>query len=134
MCLNCMPTRELFLLFSLCSEKGRALLEDAYLSVWELTSSCSSRRRRICNHFDSRYTCTISDEEKSLVALHDKPQSASSSPTQSPKTPRPSKIVAPTPIQSGPQPTELGQQAISPESLLCLQHLPFRAHVIEWTC
>ena len=37
--------------------------------------------------------------------LHDKPQSASSSPTQSPKTPRPSKLVAPTTIQSGPEPT-----------------------------
>ena len=85
--------------------KGRALLEDAYLSVWDLTSSCSSRRRLIFNHFDSRYTCTISDEEKSWVALHDKPQSASSSPAQSPKTPKPSKFVAPTPIQSGPEPT-----------------------------
>ena len=85
--------------------KGRALLEDAYLSVWVLTSSCSSRRRLIFNHFDSRYTCTISDEEKSWVALHDKPQSASSSPAQSPKTPRSSKFVAPTPIQSGPEPT-----------------------------
>ena len=85
--------------------KGRTLLENAYLSVWDLTSSCSSRRRRISNHFDSRYSCTISDEEKSWVALHDKPQSASSSPIQSPKTPEPSKFVAPTPIQSGPEPT-----------------------------
>ena len=43
--------------------KGENLIDDATFSVGEITSSCSSRRRRLHNKFESRYTCTISEEE-----------------------------------------------------------------------
>ena len=43
--------------------KGKNLLDDAVFSVWDITSSCSSRQRRLHNKFESRYIRTISDEE-----------------------------------------------------------------------
>ena len=77
--------------------RGRSLIEDERFSVWDLTSTCSSRRRRISNQLDSRYTCTISDDERSWVGLQEK--SATTSPVQSPP-----KFAVPTPIQTGSGP------------------------------
>ena len=96
-----MPTRELFLLFSLCSEKG---------GLYEKTLICQSGTLLRHVHPVGDVYPTISILGTIVLFpmkrnLHDKPQSASSSPTQSPKTPRPSKLVAPTTIQSGPEPT-----------------------------
>ena len=55
--------------------KGRALLEDAYLSVWDLNSSVHPVGDVYLTF--STLGTLISDEEKPWVALHDKPQSAS---------------------------------------------------------
>ena len=73
--------------------KGKALLDDATFSVWDVTASCSSRRRLLYNKLESRYTCTISDEETLWTSV-----------VLSPKTPAPSpvfssgKFVQPSPF------------------------------------
>ena len=43
--------------------KGRKLLEDPNYSVWDVSSGCRARRRRLLNKFESRYICTVTDEK-----------------------------------------------------------------------
>ena len=50
-------------IFSLLG-KGRSLLENPDYSVWDVSSSCSSRRRRLQKKFESRFTGTVTDEER----------------------------------------------------------------------
>ena len=73
--------------------KGNALLSDATFSVWDVTASCSSRRRLLLNKLESRYTCTISDEEALWTSV------VVSLKTSAPGPILPSgKIVQPTPF------------------------------------
>ena len=93
--------------------RGKILLENPDYSVWDVSSSCSSRRRRLQNKFESRFTCTVTDEERAWTSLNVDPKSSgstSSSPThrvtsstsKSPKTPLPSsKFAVPGPIPVG---------------------------------
>ena len=85
--------------FSLLGRE-HVLFEDEHLSVWDVTSSCSSRRRRLVNQLDSRYTCTVTDEEKLWVSLQASPKSSSSNVVRTPP-----KFATPTPIQVGPGPS-----------------------------
>ena len=43
--------------------KRRRLFSDSAFSIWDVLSSCASRRRLFLNKLESRYTCTISEEE-----------------------------------------------------------------------
>ena len=93
--------------------KRRSLLENPDYSVWEVCSSCSSRRPRLQTKFETRFTCTVTDEERAWTSLNVDPKSSgstSSSPThlvtsstsKSPKTPLPSsKFAVPRPIPVG---------------------------------
>ena len=99
-------------IFSLLG-KGRSLLENPDYSVWDVSSSYSSRRLRLQNKFESCFTCTVTDEERAWTSLDVDPKpsgSTSSSPThrvtsstsKSPKTPLPSsKFAVPGPIPVG---------------------------------
>ena len=44
--------------------REKALLEDSKFSVWDVTSSCSRRLLQLFNRLNSRYTCTITEEER----------------------------------------------------------------------
>ena len=91
--------RTVSLVFSLLGRE-HVLFEDEHLSVWDVTSSCSSRRRRLVNQLDSRYTCTVTDEEKLWVSLQASPKSSSSNVVRTPPM-----FATPTPIQVGPGPS-----------------------------
>ena len=80
--------------------RGQSLLEDENFTVWDTTSSCSSRRRRLSNQLDPRYACTVSDEEKLWVSLQSSPKKPDSKSVRSPP-----KFAVPTPIQVGPSAT-----------------------------
>ena len=60
--------------------KGNALLSDATFSVWDVTPSCSSRRRLLLNKLESRYTCTISDEEALWTSVVVSPKTSAPGP------------------------------------------------------
>ena len=77
--------------------RGQSLLEDENFLGWDTTSTCSSRRRRLSNQLDSRYTCTVSDEEKLWVSLQRSPKKPDSTSVRSPPV-----FAVPTPIQGGP--------------------------------
>ena len=64
--------------------RGQSLLEDEHFTVWDITSTCSSRRRRLSNQLDSRYTCTISDKEKLWVSPQSSPKKPDSISVRSP--------------------------------------------------
>ena len=111
---------------------GRALLEDAYLSVWDLTSSCSSR-------FDVYLTISILG--KLVVFLTKRNLGLRFMISRNQLVQAPFNLLRPLSLpnlllllQFRAGQSQLGQKAKSPEHLLCLQHLPFQAHVIEWTC
>ena len=73
--------------------RGQSLLEDENFTVWDITSIYSSRRRRLSNQLDSRYTCTISDEKKLWVSLQSGPKKPDSTSVRSSP-----KFGVPTPI------------------------------------
>ena len=77
--------------------RGHSLLEDEISTVWDISSTCYSRRRRLSNQLVSRYTCTLSDEEKLLVLLQSSLKKHDSTSIRSPP-----KVAVPTPIQVGP--------------------------------
>ena len=79
-------------IFSLLG-KGKSLLDDAALSVWDVTPSCTSRRRRLHNKLESRYTCTISEEEALRTSVVVSPKSSAPGPSSSS-----GKFVQPTPF------------------------------------
>ena len=79
--------------------RGRALLEDASFSVWGVLPSCSSRRQRFLNKLESRYICTVSEEEKLWASIHASPKCSSSPNPSSSQLPSSRlKFVKPTPF------------------------------------
>ena len=58
--------------------RGRALLEDASFSLWDVLPSCSSRRQRFLNRLESRYICTVSEAEKLWASIYASPKSSGS--------------------------------------------------------
>ena len=50
--------------------KGRTLLEDEDFSVWDITSSCYSRRQKLLNRVETRFNCTVTDEKRLIVDFH----------------------------------------------------------------
>ena len=109
-------------IFSLLG-KGKNLLDDATFSVWDINSSCSSRRRQLHNKFESRYTCTISEEETLWTSVVVSPR---------PSVPGPSgssgKFVQPTPF-----PTR-STKAASPVKPKGSSPKPFNSYTFCSTC
>ena len=86
-------------IFSLLG-RGKALLEDPGFYVRDVTSSCSGRRLRLFNRLDSRYTCTITEEERLWTCIDSVPKSAST--TVSPTVGKSGKFAKLSPIRAGP--------------------------------
>ena len=89
--------------------KGRSLPGDPNFSVWDVSSGCRARRRRLLNKFESRYICTVTDEEREWTTMDSDHKLASfttvsptsrivSGTSKSPKLSEP-KFVTPTPCQ-----------------------------------
>ena len=79
---------------------GKRLLEDLNHSVRDVSSSCKSRRRRLQKKLESRFICTVADEEREWASMDANPKfgcSTTVSPTprvvsgtrNSPKAPNP---------------------------------------------
>ena len=100
-------------IFSLLG-KGSTLLEDEDFSVWDVTSSCLSRRQLLLNRVDARYICTVTDEERSWTSIDcnlktlSPTTSLSESKTASCSKP---KFVAPGPIRTGSKSQDQGEKA-----------------------
>ena len=86
-------------IFSLLG-KGRALLEDTNFSVWDTTITCASRRQRLSNRLDSRYTCTVTEEERIWTSFDPSPRASGSN--DSPIVEKSGKFVKLSPIRAGP--------------------------------
>ena len=72
--------------------KGRGLFTDSAFSIWNVVSSCASRRHLFHNKLESRYTCTISDEETLWTSVVVSPKAAE------PQASASAKFVKPTPF------------------------------------
>ena len=86
-------------IFSLLG-RGKALLEDPDFSVWDVTSSCSGRRLRLFNRLDSRYTCTITEEERLWTCIDSVPKPVST--IVSPTVGKSGKFAKMSPFRAGP--------------------------------
>ena len=109
-------------------ERGGALLEDVSCSLWDILPSCSSRHQQFLNKQESRYFCTVSEEEKLWASIHASQKSSGSTKSSSSQlassrgkfvkhTPFPTRssetasvettqsacLVLPTPTLSGPR-------------------------------
>ena len=72
--------------------KGRGLFTDSAFSIWNVVSSSASRRHLFHNKLESRYTCTISDEETLWTSVVVSPKAAE------PQASTSAKFVKPTPF------------------------------------
>ena len=123
--------------------KGRSLLEDDSFSVWDITTGCVSRPRRLLNRVVSRCICTVTDEERLWTSMEVDPKPSSSS-SLSPTKKFPSqfsksfKNPAPNPMRllflMAPNHQAIRQGMARGLYNYLLQHWPYPALLTRFLC